>query len=443
MIQADFTAAFRRKFPEVLGRPVLVALSGGADSVALLCLLHGARGELGSAVHACHVHHHVRGSPADEDAAYCGELCNRLGVPFAVEHLDPARPRGSSPEAWWRRERYRALEAARRRMACLALVTAHTRDDQAETVLLKLLRGAGPRGVAGVRLRSGAVIRPLLDFRRGDLRAWLTERGIAWREDASNTEETRPRAWIRGRLIPLVAQGFPNAVTHLAAFAAALAQDDDLITVVLRERAAWPAVGETLRIESVAALPPPLLRRWVLELASRLPLVEPPSRSQLEAVELMVANGTPAAVDLGRHWVLRRRRGALALCPPRILPFPPQAARVPSRLELPGGFVASLGAVESTRARHRVVLSRRLADAPLAWRSVVPGERFGGETGKPVTRALTRAGVPAEWRRAWPALEAGGTMVWLPAVGVAEGWAGSEADGVVAGLEEPWERRAR
>jgi tRNA(Ile)-lysidine synthase len=442
MTPAEFSASFRRHFPDLVGRPVLVALSGGADSVALLCLLHESIPEIGCAVHAAHVHHHVRGAEADADAAYCRELCERLEVPLVVEHLDPDRPRGSSPEAWWRQERYRVLEGVRERLECAALATAHTRDDQAETVLLKLLRGAGPRGVAGVRRRSGRLVRPLLDVRREELRSFLSFRAVGWREDASNADPTLPRAWVRSRLAPLLSDAFPGSVEHLADFATIVGEDDALLGTLLAERGVWPEVGGMLPVAQVAALPPPLLRRWVLELASHLPLGEPPSRRQLEAVSGMLADGSPAAVDLGRRWVLRRRRDVLVLCPPPVRGFAAHPAAVPSRVELPGGFVGSLD-VPGSSALHRARLHPHVATLPLAWRSVIPGERFGGGGGKSVVRLLAHAGVPAEWRRAWPVLNAGGTMVWLPAVGVAEGWVGGDNDGVVAELEEPWERHVR
>jgi tRNA(Ile)-lysidine synthase len=439
MTTADFAAAFQRHFPELVGRPVLVALSGGSDSVALLCLLRNAFGELGCRVHAAHVHHHLRGCEADADAAHCGELCRMLEVPLDVRHLRPTRPTGSSPEAWWRGERYRALEEARTAAGCAAVATAHTLDDQAETVLLKLLRGAGPRGVAGIRRCRGWVIRPLLDFRRSELRGFLAATGITWREDASNADPAQPRAWVRTRLVPLLAEAFPAGPRHLAAFAASLAEEEEYLGGLLEGNAAWPGVGRPVDLAPIAALPAPLLRRWVLELGRRLPLAEPPSRRQLDATLAMVVHGEPAAVDLGRRWVLRRRGARLALSAPPLSAFAPVPAAVPSRLTLPGGFVAGLG--EAARgAPHRDMLHRRLAGLSPAWRSVAPGERFAG---RPIARLLVRAGIPAEWRRAWPVLTADGTMVWLPAVGVAEGWRGDDVEGVLAELEEPWERHER
>jgi tRNA(Ile)-lysidine synthase len=441
MTTADFVTAFRAHFPDLVGARVLVALSGGADSVALLYVLHESRSELGCVVHAAHVHHHLRGAAADADAAYCADLCDRLAVPLVVYHLSPERPRGSSPEAWWREERYRVLEEARSAGGCAALATAHTRDDQAETVLLKLFRGAGPRGVAGIRRRTGALVRPFLDFHRAELRGFLADAGVAWREDASNTDPAQPRAWVRSRIAPVLAEAFPGSVGHLADFAAALAEDEALLGTLLKQRGVWPEVGRPVALEPIAALPPPLLRRWALELADRLPLSEPPSRRQLDAVGGMVAGGSPAAVDLGRRWVVRRRGVTLVLSPPPLSEFAPIPAALPSVTSLPGGFVGRLG-IAAERPADRAFLHRRAVAVRLAWRSASRGERFGA-AGATVARLLARAGVPAEWRRAWPVLNAGGTMVWLPAVGVAEGWRGNEVDGVLAELEEPWERHVR
>ena len=442
MIVPAFALSFRAGFPDLLGRPLVVALSGGADSVALLLLLHRNHEALRCTLHAVHVHHHARGAEADGDAEHCAALCRTLGVPLVLEHLDGSPPPGESAEAWWRAGRYARLAGVRRRLDAAAVATGHTLDDQAETVLLKLLRGSGPRGVAAVRARHGATIRPLLSFRRAELRAWLAAEGVGWREDATNADTDRPRAWVRHRLLPLLLERAPRAAEHLAAFAAALAEDEVALGGWLAREGQWPEVKEPVPIPRVRELPAALRRRWLLELAARLPLGEPPSRHQLEQFDGLLDHGRPAAVDLGRRWVLRRRGARLILSPPPCRPFDPVVVVVPSEVSLPGGFVARLG-VGSPSACHRALLAPRLREVSLVWRPVRPGERAQGSGGRPLTALLAAAGIPAEWRRAWPVLEAGGTIAWLPGVGVQRGWDAAPAVAVVAELEEPWVRRAR
>jgi tRNA(Ile)-lysidine synthase len=440
MIARAFAFAFRAGFPDLVGRPIVVALSGGADSTALLLLLHRSRAELGCALHAVHVHHLVRGREADLDARHCAALCAGLAVPLAVEHLGGPPPPGHSAEAWWRSERYARLAAARERLGAEAVATGHTLDDQAETVLLKLLRGSGPRGVAAVRPRHGAVVRPLLGFRRAELRAWLASEGVGWREDATNADTDRPRGWIRHEVLPLIVARAPRAAEHLAAFADALAEDDAALGERLRQDGVWPEPGRPVGVGPVAALPVALRRRWVLELAARLPLAEPPSRRQLDQIDGLLGSGRPAAVDLGRRWVLRRRGARLHLSPPPCPAFEPVAAAAASEVTLDSGFVVRLG-VTSPAATHRALLAPRVLESRPVWRPLRPGER--DVDGRPFAALLAAAGVPAEWRRAWPVLEAGGTIAWLPGAGVQAGWEAEPERAVVAELEEPWVRRAR
>ncbi len=432
-----FAASFRENFPDLVRLPVLVALSGGSDSVALLCLLVECRGELNCSPHAVHIQHHLRGAEGEADEAFCRDLCLRQGVPFEVQDLDPRPPAGTSPEAWWRRERYRLLEDARVARGCAAVATAHTADDQAETVLLKLLRGSGPGGVAGVRRRRGHVVRPLLDARREALRAWLIAYGQAWREDTSNAGTDRPRTWIRNDVLPVLGRGAPRAVEHLAAFAANLAADEAVLADVARS-AARPAPCVPVPLAPVRALPSALRHRWLLGLAAELPLEEAPSRVQLALFDTLLDVGDPRAVDLGRRWVVRRRRDLLHLSPPPLAWFAPVCAAVPSQLDLPGGFLARLGV--NTGARLRASLAPRVENASPQWRPALAGERLAG---RPVRRLLAAAGVPPEWREAWPVLEADGTIAWIPAVGVASGWGGGADGAVIAELEEPWECRKR
>ncbi len=426
------------------GQGILVALSGGADSVALLHLLHATQAELGVRVCAAHVHHHVRGAAADEDAAFCERLCARLGVRFELLHLTAPRPVGSSPEAFMRAERYRLLETARVRLGCTVVVTAHTLDDQAETVLHRVLRGAGTRGAAGIRPRHGRVVRPLLWSRRTDLRAMLTERGETWREDATNQSPDQPRALLRRRVLPLLESCFPGSAAHLAILAARLAEDDEELSDLLSGIAVYPAVGSPAPVAGVSQLKGALRRRWVLELAGQLPRTGALTSTQVDLVEGLLLTGVPAAVDLGGRWVLRRHGAWLHLSPPPCPPFAPVAARLGESNRLPGGFQVALGvgAGQSAGVVHRALLHPRVGNPGAVWRPLVPGERWPASRGRCV-KALAGLGVPPEWRKAWPVLEVNGTMIWLPGVGVAPGWGGDPPSGIQAQVEEPWTRQNR
>ncbi|MGC8915515.1 MAG: tRNA lysidine(34) synthetase TilS [Thermoanaerobaculum sp.] len=436
MLELRFAASFRRHFPDLLGQRLVVGFSGGADSTALTLLLFRTRDELGVFLVLAHVHHGLRGREADEDAAFCRELAARLGLPFTLEKLPPP-PSGVSREAWWRKERYRVLDEVRQSFDAAAMATGHTLDDQAETVLFKLLRGSGPRGVAGIRRRLGCVIRPLLDFRRQELREFLAGLGQPHREDSSNWAADRPRTFLRWRVLPLLTEAFPRAVEHVAAFGFELGEDEALLQGEVTARAPLLWLGFPVPVAQVRVLPPPLRRRWLLGVASHLPLAEPPSRGQLELFSQLLETGSPRGVDLGGRWVVAREGANLVLRPPPLAPFAPVSVRVPGVFGLPGGFTLGLGE-GVRRPDYRVYLSPRVQDARLTVESAPPGLRF---CGREVRRELARQGVFREWRAAWPVLLADGTIVWVPGVGVLPAWA--QASGVLAELEEPWERHGK
>ena len=212
------------------GARVLVACSGGGDSVALGALLSElAPAASWSVAGLLHVNHRLRGPASDEDEAFCRGVAATLGVPIIVERVDVAaraRAERVSIEAAGHRLRYALFERAVREGWADRVATGHTRDDQAETVLLRLIRGAGPAGLAGIRPRIGAVVRPLLDVRRDELRGYLRLRGLPHREDPSNRDERILRNRVRHRLIPFLAEHFSPVVTDALARGAAIARDD-------------------------------------------------------------------------------------------------------------------------------------------------------------------------------------------------------------------------
>jgi len=262
------------------GSRVLVGLSGGADSVALTLLLRDLAAE-GDVVLAglVHVHHGLRAT-ADRDEAFCRALAARLALPLEVERADVrgvAAREGRSLEDAARRLRYLLLARAAERLGADRVAVAHTLDDQAETVLLRLVRGAGLTGAAGIHPRRGQVIRPLLGVSRAELRAELAARGEPWVEDESNADLANPRSRVRHRVLPELDRVLGAPVAPALARAAALAGEDGAWLDALagaRVEALTRAMPGGLALDAVGLKAEPLpLRRRILRqvLRSRSP----------------------------------------------------------------------------------------------------------------------------------------------------------------------------
>ena len=184
---------------------VAVAVSGGPDSVAMTWILRDLeRNAAWRLVGLIHVNHRLRADESDEDERFCRDLANRVGLPIVVTAADVlgrARDERQSIEAAARGERYGCFEQAAIELDATRVATGHTRDDQAETVLLRLFRGASGRGLSAIRPRRGIYVRPLIDVSHDELRADLAARGETAREDSSNSDLTIPRNRLRQSVI--------------------------------------------------------------------------------------------------------------------------------------------------------------------------------------------------------------------------------------------------
>ena len=219
-------------FEDVRGARLLVALSGGADSTALLAMLVGARKRLELHLAAAHVNHSIRGSESRADAEFCEKLCRELNVDFYLKNVDaPAAADASHEgiETVARRLRYDALREVRAQTRSDWIVLAHHRDDQAETVLMHLLRGCGGRGIGGMDKFSGDLYRPLLNVSKAELESFLLERGMRWREDSTNAVPDTPRNALRLNVLPLLEQSYPQAARAVARYAQIARREDRLL----------------------------------------------------------------------------------------------------------------------------------------------------------------------------------------------------------------------
>lgn len=215
------------------GMRLTVGVSGGADSVALLRSLVEAAPEIGLVLSVAHVHHGIRGADADADADFVAELATKYGLTFRRKDVDvpaAAQQERETLEEAARKLRYAWFEELLATGGADAVATAHTLDDQAETVLHKLLRGAWTEGLSGIypvlSRPKGAILRPFLNVRRAQIEAWLKVIGQPWREDATNTDRAHTRNRLRHELLPSLAVYNPQIYTQLANLAT-LARDED------------------------------------------------------------------------------------------------------------------------------------------------------------------------------------------------------------------------
>lgn len=431
---------------------MLVAVSGGADSVALLhALWTRTRGRRGRLVVA-HLNHGIRGASAEADARFVRVLARRLGIPCVIGRTDVpvlARRRKLSIEMAAREARYAFLAKTARKVGACAVATAHTADDQAETVLLKLLRGAGPAGLSGIpaetRIDGICVVRPLLRATRRDVLAYLRSRKLDWREDETNRDPRFLRNRVRHELLPLLERDYNPAIrATLGRTAEVLGAEDEWMDLEARKalgRCMSSGKGPALNTEALRDQPLALRRRVL-----RLWLAQsgvPAERLDFDAVARVdrLARGSrmSCAIDLAGGWEVRRERDTLRAGPARkecSSPFRCRV-RVPGTTLIPELGLAIEVSLSSGVAKERDTTPGRLpARASLsaaAWRRRVlwvrswrPGDRmapFGLRGSKKVQDILTDAKVPRDERGRIPLFECGGDIVWIPGYRIARDWA--------------------
>ncbi len=414
---------------------VLVAVSGGADSVALLHALLG----IGQRVAAAHVHHGLRGREADADLAFVADLSRSLGVPFAFARVDAAARDGRSPEARARSLRYEALERIRVAGDHAHLATAHHLDDQAETVLLRAVRGTGIAGLAAIRprLEDGRVLRPLLETRRADLRRYLVERGLSFREDATNADPATPRNRLRLEILPALDSMHPGASERLASLAALAAEHDAALIAALGERIEQLSSrgdgGLWLDAAKLAALELGQRRRALHALAVREGLAASLSRAHIERIDAFVAGGeTGRELSLPCGLKLLRDRQRLWLGP-SIGPSPPASLHVEvpleGSLEFPErGLRLSWHPCTAPDPPRRLLRLPARPQLALIARSPRADDRiFARGRDRPLKEAFASARWSRQARARAVVVERDGEIVWVP--GLFRGEAARDGEG--------------
>ncbi len=426
---------------------LLCAVSGGADSVALLLSLARLRSEGGFSLHACHVQHGLRGESSLNDEFFVRSLCDALHIPLTVENAGlSGGMEDAGVETRARSRRLCIFENLMESLEADALLLGHHRDDQAETVLMHLLRGAGGTGLCGMRPRvpfgRGVMLRPFLSIPKARLKDALRNEGVLWREDESNLLPLTPRNALRNSVLPELEALFPGAGAHIASAAESLSADEsclDALSDALYETALYDAPGLfSLRKAPLLSAPEALarrvLRRWALEGMS---LGGPPPDERAlshqetltlvgllngEAGETRNLSGGLVAVAGACYLHLRLMSGE------PLRPLPP-----PSELPL------SVGTREYLLSDIRVL--QEAADGPLpsssdcavlspdilalrpVLRRPLPGDRvhpLGAGGSKPLRRWMTDRGIDPAFRHLLPVVAVESDILWIPSMCTAE-----------------------
>jgi tRNA(Ile)-lysidine synthase len=246
-VERVFLGTVKREGLIPKGAGVTAAVSGGADSMAMLCLLHRFAPARNWNIEVLHIDHGIRSS-SGEDAAFVAETCRGLGVPCRIEK--PAAASGGSLESGWSLVRHRLYVESQR-----IVTVAHTRSDRAETLLLRLVEGSGLRGLGGMDYHGrGPVVRPMLDLHRDQVRGFLLDRRLPWREDSTNQDQSAARNRIRASVMPVLEEHFPEAAEGLSRASAVLSAWRDLQAVLAEAarnpipRGEYASLPEALRL---------------------------------------------------------------------------------------------------------------------------------------------------------------------------------------------------
>lgn len=458
-----------RKFRMILpGERVAVACSGGADSTALLLLLHNLSEQLGCVLAVAHFNHRLRGEQSDADEEFVRGLAERLRWAFHVERADvrsAAQLARANQESKARELRYQFFQSLLDTGEGDRVAVGHTADDQAETVLHRLLRGAGTRGLTGIYpVVEGKIIRPLFEVRRAALREWLEASHEPWREDPSNQDLGYSRNRIRHQLLPLLTEFNPRVVETLAHTAEIAREEESFWQEYLQPilAAGTRIEGKKVRVDldSLRQAPPAVSNRVLRWAVARAAELGRSASSQEVAKTARPPSSSPSSpADFGQikqllGWACQGQSGHALTLPQKITArkefghlilekadkAPAESCRgycyrvqVPSTVEVPeigSSFAFELIPLAAGQARYNerqgALLDGKIVQFPLTLRNWQAGDAYrqkGHWKPRKLKELFQRNRVPNREREGWPVLLAGDQLVWARGLAVAEGYA--------------------
>ena len=459
------------------GDRVGVAVSGGADSVALLLLVLELRKKLGIVLSVVHFNHKLRGKASDADEAFVAKLAAKHGLDFhsaSVYVAKKAKDERANLEDAARRARYDYFRSLVESGTCTKIAVAHTADDQAETVLAHLLRGTGLAGLGGIHPVASPVVRPLLSVRRSELRRFLRAQKQTWREDATNRDTKRMRARIRKKLLPLLQKQFqPEIVEHLATLAELAREDEAFLDAVAEERlhALVRKGAEGARIAADDLFEPWKKKEFNAENTEDTEFAENKKALSTRMVRRIVEKVKPRAGQLGANHVeavlklarngqngsslalpggveVRKERDALVFqavenagerasqSSRREYEYKIDLAKGDTEVNVPElGCVFRLRVIDwppkrgETSSKDGAVLDRERLRFPMVLRNWRPGDRLrpqGHRSAHKLKRLLNEKHVSRWERDGWPVLTSGGDLAWARGLGAAAEFAANE-----------------
>jgi tRNA(Ile)-lysidine synthase len=427
------------------GMKVLVGVSGGPDSIALLHSLHRLSASWQWQVTAVHVNHQLRGEESEEDERFVRTVCAEWGITCETVRVDVGKAvagQGGNLQAVARELRYEAFLKVARKQGADALALAHHADDQVETVLMRLIRGTGVSGLGGMEKKrewKGLwLVRPLLSFTREEILQYLMENGLRARFDSSNASPKYTRNRLRMEVIPLLKSFNPRFGEAVLQLADLVREEEHVWEQLVEEAMEGVAArrtdgGWTIEVYRFLHLPVALQRRMVKLILSYLanPAVPVATHDSVDRVRKLAASSDPSAsLDLPGGIRAEREYSRLNLLKVTESCFAERSTDIVIPLKIPGitvlsGFLGSLEAVESETplpyrpGKHVAVFDGDLVERPLVVRSRRPGDRmgcFGMNGSKKLKDLFMEAKIPRKLRDRFPVVVAGDRILWVPGV---------------------------
>lgn len=432
---------------------VMVGVSGGADSVALLHAMHGLAAELGIKIMVAHLNHALRGVEADVDQEFVERLAERLDVPYVSGRTNVNQLAVSeriSIEMAARLARYDFFAVAARKVGANTVATAHTSDDQAETLILKLARGAGPGGLGGISreniINNLRIVRPMLDISRADVMKFLSQHDIRWREDRTNDDLSFLRNKVRHVVLPMMEKGLNPQIKIALNRASEILQSENrwLEEIAAKKLAESMDKDGTLRVESVKHNPVGARRRVIRAWLVALGL--PPEKVDFETIERLdeLLGRKRGSVNIPGNITVKKRYDTLTLLPAEGIVINPFRAEVDPAGEtiltsegLRITVSKAIGLIKDRTARAGTLPARASISSSAVGRKKIyirswrEGDRMrplglGGT--KKLQDIFVDEKVPSEQRGEIPIFECGREIIWIPGYRVAAGWEVQEKD---------------